>query len=268
VIISDAFVEAQLDEGKIWDAIKKKLGGKASDEEIKAEVERLKGLDSDDIKKIKQTAQSRDFHARKKREAAAAKATGRPTPTRPTLNTVRGGHQSNDVWDDARGFDRFHEEQSLEEGRKAGVLVGKNMKDFSAEDWCEFLKKVEKTTKSEFKDQEYITDRIMTAMQNEGEEVSEPKASAIAKKVCALSAKMNEDVLEEGQDFTVSYKLRGSDAVKKVVLNGRNVIDIKRKFADSHYGAKLVSVEPSKVVVKKVEKVEEEESFGPLGPRS
>ena len=68
VIISDAFVAAQLDEGKIWDAIKAKLGAKASPEEVEAEIERLKKTKGKDVEKIKQTAASKNFHDRKAAE--------------------------------------------------------------------------------------------------------------------------------------------------------------------------------------------------------
>ena len=79
ITISDAFKEAQLDEGAVWDAIKKKLGGKASPEETEAELERLKKIAPAEFAKIKaaekakaSTTQTKaaakasaDFHARR-----------------------------------------------------------------------------------------------------------------------------------------------------------------------------------------------------------
>lgn len=63
-------VDETLDEGKIWDAIKKKLGGdSASDADVAAEVERVKGIDSSDLEKIKKTKASREFKLRQAQRA-------------------------------------------------------------------------------------------------------------------------------------------------------------------------------------------------------
>ena len=127
VIISDAFREVQLEEGKLedlWNAVKKKLGGKASDEEVQAELTRLKKIDDKAIKKIGQTQQARDFHARR---AAQAMTPKKPEPARGTLGQPKGA-QTNDVWDSALDandrkilakMDRIREEaESLVEGMK------------------------------------------------------------------------------------------------------------------------------------------------------
>jgi hypothetical protein len=84
VVISDALEAEQLEEGWMDDAIlaiKKKLGGKMSDDEIAAEIEKLKGKKAGADKKVAggaervaQTQQSRDFHARRAEMAAKAAA--------------------------------------------------------------------------------------------------------------------------------------------------------------------------------------------------
>lgn len=130
VIISDAFREVQLEEGKLddlWNAVKKKLGGKASDEEVKSELERLQKIDDKTVKKIGQTQQSRDFHARKAAQAMTAKGPQKPEPTRGTLGQPKGA-LANAVWDsslDSRDrrvlakMDRIREEaEALVEGIK------------------------------------------------------------------------------------------------------------------------------------------------------
>lgn len=72
-VLVDA-VEDTLDEGKIWDAIKKKLGGdKASDVDVAAEVERVKGIDASDLDKIKKTKASHEFKMRQAARAADQK---------------------------------------------------------------------------------------------------------------------------------------------------------------------------------------------------
>jgi len=76
VTIADALLaEDELNEGWMDDAItaiKAKLGGKMSDAQIKAEIEKVKAKKADAVKKVGQTQQSKDFHAR--RAAAADKA--------------------------------------------------------------------------------------------------------------------------------------------------------------------------------------------------
>lgn len=189
ITISTAFADAQLDEGKIWDAIKAKLGAKASDEDVEAELERLKKTDSKDLAKIKTTQASRDAAARKaEREAAAAKL---PAST---------GHAGAD---DAR--------------------------------------------------------RRLTATKTGNMRAGQSRATE-------RGWALGEETLAEAQEFVVSYSLKSSDAVKRCTLKARDVTDVKRKFADTHYGAKLLSVAPAKKVEKKIAKVEED--FGPLGPRT
>jgi oligoribonuclease NrnB/cAMP/cGMP phosphodiesterase (DHH superfamily) len=100
VTISDAFIEAQLDEGKIWDAIKAKLGGKATDDEIEAEIERLKKTDKKDLDKIAKSSASRDFHERKKQAAMAKKPQGTIGHEQPAAEDSRkrlGSMQSKDM---------------------------------------------------------------------------------------------------------------------------------------------------------------------------
>lgn len=66
---------------------------------------------------------------------------------------------------------------------------------------------------------------------------------------------MGEETLEEAQAFVVTYKLKTGDVAKRWKVIARDAAQAKRKFSDTHYGAKLVSVEPmggTKVPVKKV----------------
>ncbi len=77
---------------------------------------------------------------------------------------------------------------------------------------------------------------------------------------------MGEETLEEAQDFVVTYKLKTGDTAKRWKVTARDAAQAKRKFGDTHYGAKLVSVEPmnggKKVPVKKVpEKPSVDEDF-------
>ena len=53
------------------------------------------------------------------------------------------------------------------------------------------------------------------------------------------------DVIAEAREFVVTYVLK-SNASKQVKtrMTGRDSFDVKRKFADTHYGAKLISITP------------------------
>lgn len=66
VIISDAFQEAQLEEGAIWDAIQKKLGAKASPEETEAQLDRLKKIAPAEFAKIKAAEKAKGSTAQDK----------------------------------------------------------------------------------------------------------------------------------------------------------------------------------------------------------
>lgn len=70
----------------------------------------------------------------------------------------------------------------------------------------------------------------------------------------AERAWMGEETLKEAQAFVVTYKLKTGDVAKRWKVTARDAAQAKRKFSDTHYGAKLVSVEPmggTKVPVKK-----------------
>ena len=176
VLISNAIVEAQLDEGAIWDAIKKKLGGskQMSDDEIEAEIQRLKKLGPGSIEKIRATKASQDFHARK---AADAKAGMRGTVgTNPT--------------------------------RSPG------------------MKKL---------------DAVPTPQLGGG------KLRAVERDWA-----MREGKLTEAVEFEVTYRLRnGDEATKRTRIKARDTTDVRRKFADTHYGAKIVLIRPAKPKVAK-----------------
>lgn len=66
---------------------------------------------------------------------------------------------------------------------------------------------------------------------------------------------LGEETLEEAQAFVVTYKLKTGDIAKRWKVTARDAAQAKRKFGDTHYGAKLVSVEPmsgsKKVAIKK-----------------
>lgn len=77
VTIADALEVDALDEG--WmdaavDAIKKKLGGKMSDDEIKAEIDKVKAKKTGMVAKVSDTQQSKDFHQRRADMAAKTSA--------------------------------------------------------------------------------------------------------------------------------------------------------------------------------------------------
>jgi hypothetical protein len=183
VLISNAFVETQLDEGAIWDAIKKKLGGtkNMSDDEIEAEIARLKKLDPGSLEKIKATKASADFHARQA-EAKKKAMRGGTVGTQPT--------------------------------RSPG------------------MKKL---------------DAVPTPQLGGG------KLRAVERDWA-----MREEKLAEALEFEVTYKLRSSDSTeKKTRIKARDTTDVRRKFADTHYGAKIVLIRPAKVKVVKPEPVEE-----------
>lgn len=51
----------------------------------------------------------------------------------------------------------------------------------------------------------------------------------------------------EAQNFTVTYELRGSDRLLKTEISGMNVTRVKRKFEDTHHGAKIITIVPAKI---------------------
>lgn len=60
---------------------------------------------------------------------------------------------------------------------------------------------------------------------------------------------VGEDTLTEGMaDFVVSYttRLGGGNKTKRTIIRGRDARDVRRKFGDTFYGAKVLSVEPMK----------------------
>lgn len=50
--------------------------------------------------------------------------------------------------------------------------------------------------------------------------------------------------LTEAQTFVVTYELKNCDKPKKVELDGANVTRVKRKFEDTHHGAKIITIIP------------------------
>lgn len=182
VLISNAIVEAQLDEGAIWDAIKKKLGGskQMSDDEIEAEIQRLKKLGPGSIEKIRATKASQDFHARKAADAKAG----------------------------MRGADARRGTVSTNPTRSPG------------------MKKL---------------DSIAT-----------PNLTAGQARAVERDWAMREGKLTEAAEFEVTYRLRnGDDSPKRTRIKARDTTDVRRKFADTHYGAKIVLIRPAKPKVAK-----------------
>lgn len=89
VTIADALEVQDLDEGWMDNAIlaiKKKLGGKMSDDEIKAEIENVKSKKAGVVQKIKDTQQSKDFHQRRA-DAASRTMSRQPRGTQGTVST-------------------------------------------------------------------------------------------------------------------------------------------------------------------------------------
>jgi len=77
VTIADALEVESLDEGwkeQAFAKIKQVLGGKMSDDEIDAEIEKVKAKKAGVVSKVKDTQQSKDFHQRRADAAAKAKA--------------------------------------------------------------------------------------------------------------------------------------------------------------------------------------------------
>lgn len=193
VLISEALAEVQLEEGKIDDLlawVKKKLGPKATLDQIEAKLKTLKDVDAKDIAAVKKnldslkkTSASRDFHARKAADAVKSK-----TGVRTTVSTI--SHHS--------GIEDAKARLAATPSNKMRASQGRA----SERNWA-----------------------------------------------------LGEEVLEESQDFVVTYKLKTGDTAKRWKVTARDSAHAKRKFSDSHYGAKLVSIEPmggKKVAVKKV----------------
>ena len=77
VTIADALEVEHLEEDwkeKAFAKIKQVLGGKMSDDEIDAEIEKVKAKKAGVVAKVKDTQQSQDFHQRRADAAAKAKA--------------------------------------------------------------------------------------------------------------------------------------------------------------------------------------------------
>ena len=67
---------------------------------------------------------------------------------------------------------------------------------------------------------------------------------------------MGEEQLAEGKmEFEVKYRPKGGGATRKWTTSGRDATDVRRKFADTHYGAKLITISP----VKPAKKVRDED---------
>lgn len=130
VVISDALEVEQLEEGWMDDAIlaiKKKLGGKMSDDEIKDEIEKLKAKKAGVTKKVADTQQSKDFHQR--RADAAAKAKDRqPKGTQGTVPNTAAAFKSKSTSDMGAGELRALDRNPFGEG-----LVTEAQTEFSVE---------------------------------------------------------------------------------------------------------------------------------------
>ena len=50
--------------------------------------------------------------------------------------------------------------------------------------------------------------------------------------------------LTEAQTFVVTYELKNCDKPKKAEIDGANVTRVKRKFEDTHHGAKIITIIP------------------------
>lgn len=266
ITISDAFKEAQLDEGAVWDAIKKKLGGKASPEETEAELERLKKIAPAEFAKIKaaekakaSTTQTKaaakasaDFHARRALQKEKETTAVKPSGTRPTVSAAKAKFDAMDAKEYRAGHHRAAE--------RAYAMGEAKIDNAEAVGWYAYDSKGEicqgpKTKKSDidakYRDQDggaYTVVKIDQADIDRRERLSEAK------------------------EFDVRYRIRQGDSysnlLKKVTIKGRDAADIKKKFGETHYGAKLVLITPVQEKAAKAEPEPMKESYGPLGPRS
>lgn len=82
IIISNAIVESQVDEGAIWDAIKTKLGGAASDDQLRAKRDDLKGKEASVTKAISKTRLSKSAQEAELRKAEREKKDAQWSKTR------------------------------------------------------------------------------------------------------------------------------------------------------------------------------------------
>lgn len=250
VLISDAFIAAQLDEGKIWDAIKSKLGGKASDDEIEAEIERLKKTKGKDVDAIKKTAASKDFHARQAQKAkddaeAALVDKRRAQATIPTRAAKDGAEDAKNRLAATSG-----NKMRAAQGRAAerAWVMGEG-KDEDHAEWQEGFK--------------------------HGKAVRGGKAKEDLNG-CSMAYKqgfkkaMNEELeqLDEAQkEYRVEYTNKAGGSKRIAKIKAMDVTAVREKFRRDFHGMKILTVTPAKpAMAKKPEKVDED--FGPLGPRS
>ena len=268
ITISDAFKEAQLDEGAVWDAIKKKLGGKASPEETEAELERLKKIAPAEFAKIKaaekakaSTTQTKaaakasaDFHARRALQKEKETTAVKPSGTRPTVSPAAAKAKFDAM--DAKEYRAGHHRAA----ERAYAMGEAKIDNAEAAGWYAYDSKGEicqgpKTKKTDidakYRDQDggaYTVVKIDQADIDRRERLSEAK------------------------EFDVRYRIRQGDSysnlLKKVTIKGRDAADIKKKFGETHYGAKLVLITPVQEKAAKSEPEPMKESYGPLGPRS
>jgi hypothetical protein len=269
VVIADALEAEQLDEGWMDDAIlaiKKKLGGKLTDDEIEAEIEKLKAKKAGSDKKvaggaerIAQTQQSRDFHAR--RADMAAKAAARqPRGTVGTGPNTAASFRSKSTSDMTGGELRALDRNPYAEGKevKNDDPFGKRILDRDDEDSPEVKKAKEMVAKT-------AAARAAHAKARRAQFPTGVNAGL----------EIEGDVLAEAQiEFNVKYRAKGSDGTakdKKTVIKGTDVRNVKDKFRLQYAGWMFISAEPKNAprrVIKKVEEVQEDQDCGPLGPRS
>ena len=223
-IISDAFIEMQLDEGAVqdlWAAVKKKLGGKASDDQIEAEIERLKKTRSSDLNKIKDTVQSREFHQRQAEREKAALAK-QAKPTQPTVSTrgpnTEASFRAKSVNDMRGGERRALDRNPFHEGKKE-----------DADEWQEGYKYAKAVRAGKAKED---LNGVSTAFKQ------------------GYRTGMNESVqLDEAQkEYRVEYttKLSNADSKVKVAkIKAMDVAAVREKFKRDFHGMKLLTIKPA-----------------------
>jgi hypothetical protein len=269
VTIAEAFEEAQLDEGKIWDAIIKKLSGKGiTGAEAEAEATRLLGDKEDlgkkknaNIEKIKKTKQSQEFQKRKQdRETASARQARASFGSRGTVGT--GDEEQESAQQKA---DRLFVQNKSARAQNAMM----RRRDFGGHD-IQTEELLSDVTEAGW----YVTD-------TEGAVIAGPAQSANDldskfkndSKVHIVQVKpedLHEHSLTEGKEYLVQYTAPGNpDKILKTSIKGPKIHDAhdaRRQFANDHYGMKLIAIKPAPLK-KAVKKVEIEE-HGPLGPRT
>ena len=102
-------------------------------------------------------------------------------------------------------------EASLTEGIGRKPSAGKSADKFTAADWQHFFKTVDRLSKHELSDVDYVADRIEIAVGNEGGEITKAAALSMAKKIGLTEAKSThkDGDLVKPHDYSAKDHLQG-----------------------------------------------------------